>query len=126
MRPRLHLLAAPFAIAALVLPSPPTVAHHSFAMFDQTKEVQLHGVVREFQWTNPHVWVEIQVEGSGHKPAQWSIEASSPNSLMRHGWTSKSLAPGDPVTVSIHPLRTGAPGGSLIRLTLRSGAQLVN
>jgi hypothetical protein len=98
-------------------------AHHSFAMFDNTKEQTLVGTVKEFQWTNPHTWLQVMVDDGG-KQVEWSIEGSSPNGLARRGWTRTSFKPGDKVTVIIHPLKDGSNGGSYVKATLPDGRTL--
>jgi hypothetical protein len=107
-----------------VIVSLPVSAHHSFAMFDDTKEVTLKGTVHEFQWTNPHAWVLVDVAGAGGETEQWSVEMLSPNVLGRMGWKRNSLKPGDEVTVVIHPVRTGAKGGNMVSVRDKSGAQI--
>ena len=100
------------------------LAHHSFAMFDMTKQVTLEGTIKTFKWSNPHAWIEINVPKAGGDVEMWSVELTSPNNLMRVGWKRTSLKPGDKVTMIIHPLRTGAPGGSLAQVTLVDGTIL--
>jgi Family of unknown function (DUF6152) len=95
--------------------------HHSFAMFDQTKQVSMTGTVKEFQFTNPHSWVQLVVTPEAGAAQEWAIEALSPNVLVRSGWKKNSLKPGDKVTVLINPLRDGSFGGNLITITLPSG-----
>lgn len=104
-------------VAALVLTgvAAPASAHHSFAMYDQTRIVTLHGVVKTFQWTNPHalVWLQGSLTPNG-PPELWSVELStSPGNLARMGWSKRSLAAGDKVTIDINPLRDGRRSGSL-------------
>jgi hypothetical protein len=89
-------------------------AHHSFAMFDNEKEMTIEGVVKEFQWTNPHIWIQVNVTGADGKVTEWSIEGGSPNGLRRNGWSKSSLNAGDKVSVKIHPLKDGSPGGSFM------------
>jgi hypothetical protein len=101
-------------VAAMSLAAGPAFAHHSFAMFDAQKDVTLDGTVVEFQWTNPHSWVQVQAKDSSGKQVEWSIEMASPNSLARSGWKRTSLKAGDKVTLVIHPMRDGSPGGSLV------------
>lgn len=110
------------AIAAGV--AMPVQAHHSFAMFDNTKEKVLTGTIREFQWTNPHTWIQVTVPGANGKTEEWSIEGSSPNGLTRQGWKRNSLKPGDKVSVTIHPLKNGDKGGSFVSLTFADGRKL--
>jgi hypothetical protein len=96
-------------------------SHHSFAMFDLDKEVTLEGTVKEFQWTNPHVWLQIVVTDMQGKTTEWSLEAGAPGMLTRTGWKSSMLKADDKVTVVIHPLKSGAPSGSLVKVTLPNG-----
>jgi len=108
--------------AALAI-SAPVLAHHSFAMFDQKKVMTLNGTVHEFQWTNPHSWIELDVpQKSGAQ--RWSIELNSPNNLKRQGWKRDSIKPGDKVTVRIAPLRSGEHGGLFLDVKLPSGKVL--
>jgi len=112
------------ALAAAALPTSAS-AHHSFAMFDQTREVKLVGVVREFQYTNPHIWIQVVVPRSGNKPAtEWSIEGASVNTVKRMGWNRSIIKPGDKVTVIINPMKNGDNGGSLKSITLPDGKVL--
>ncbi len=94
-------------------------AHHSFAMFDQSKQVTLQGTLKELQWTNPHIWVQVIAKDpvSG-KDVEWSIEGGSPNGLTKRGWHHNSMKPGDQITMVIHPLKSGEHGGSLMNLTV--------
>lgn len=101
-------------------------AHHAFAMFDTSKEVTLDGTVKEFQWTNPHAWVQIMVRDAAGKEVEWAIEGSSPNNLSRFGWTRTSVKAGDRAQIVIHPMKNGQIGGSLVKITINGqvvGAQ---
>ena len=111
---RSALLALALASAAAA----PVLAHHSFAMFDSQKTVTLEGTVREFQWTNPHTWIQIVVKDPSGKDVEWSVEGGSPNGLSRDGWSRQSLKPGDKASVAIHPLKDGTNGGSLVSATV--------
>ena len=95
-------------------------AHHSFAMFDRTKTLALKAQVIEFQWTNPHAWIEVGVPGA-QGLEHWSIELNSPNNLTRQGWTRHMLKPGDAITIVINPMRSGAKGGLFYALTTAEG-----
>jgi hypothetical protein len=101
----------------------PALAHHSFAMFDQKKIVTLEGTVRQFQWTNPHAFIELEVT-NGNRTQRWSIELNSPNNLTRQGWRRSSLRPGDKITVRIAPLHNGHPGGLFLDLRKADGKVL--
>ena len=99
-------------------------AHHSFATFDQTQERTLVGTLKEVQWTNPHIWLQVLVKTPpSDDVVEWSIEGGSPNALSRHGWRRNSLNAGDPVEIVIHPLKDGSNGGSMIRVTV-NGKQI--
>ena len=111
------------ALAGAVLAGAPATAHHSFAMFDRDKSVTLTGSVREFQWTNPHAWVQMLVKDASGKDVEWSIEGASTINLTRQGWSRNSLKPGDRVVIVIHPLKDGSPGGSLVSATI-NGVEL--
>jgi hypothetical protein len=111
-----RLIFAAVAVAASL--AVPVGAHHSFAMFDNEKELTLEGIIKEFQWTNPHTWTQVLVKDESGKEVEWSIEGGSPNSLSRAGWKRTSIKPGDKATLVIHPLKNGSPGGSLMRITV--------
>jgi hypothetical protein len=113
--------AAALAAGQLLLP---VQAHHSFAMFDQTREVTLKGKIVDFQWTNPHAFIHVEVPAGGAADV-WEIELNSPNNLKRQGWKSDSIKPGDQVTLLANPLRDAAKkGGLFIKLTLANGTVL--
>jgi len=115
-------LAAGLALAAAATQAS---AHHSGSMFDPSKTETVQGVVRAFNWTNPHVNVEVMAEPEAGKAAQlWTLEASSPGVMGRSGWTKRSLNPGDRVTVTFSPLRDGGLGGSLRQVKLPDGKVL--
>ena len=100
-------------------------AHHSFAMFDTANPITIAGVVTTVQWTNPHVYIELDVpEGQGTK--HWTMELGSPSILMRGGWKFNSVKRGDKITAVVSPLRSGDPGSLLVRLTLPDGRVLGN
>jgi hypothetical protein len=117
----MRVLTLVLIIAVTAIASPFAWSHHSFAMFDLDKEVTLQGVVKEFQWTNPHVWLQIVVTDDKGATTEWSLEAGAPGMLTRTGWKSSMLKANDKVTVVIHPLKSGAPSGSLMRVTLPDG-----
>jgi len=104
----------------------PAFAHHSFAMFDATKNVTLQGTVKEFEWTNPHSWLRVMVndEKTG-KPVLWALELSSPARLTTMGMHSDSVHAGDVVLVTFHPMKDGTRGGQFIQATLPGGKQVV-
>lgn len=99
--------------AGVLATASPLRAHHSAAMFDDTKVVELEGTVKALQWTNPHVWLQILV-GEPGAVTEWSLEGGSPNSLSRRGWRSTTFEPGDVVTVRLNPMKDGTPAGAFI------------
>ena len=100
------------------------LAHHSFAVFDRTKKVTLTGTVREFQWTNPHTWIQVLVPNTTGDATEWGVECGSPNMMVRTGWKKTSLMPGDRITVIVNPLLDGRTNGSLVTATLADGTVL--
>jgi hypothetical protein len=111
---RASLMMAAWLAAAGAMLSPGTVtAHHSAAMFDDAKVLELTGTVKELQWTNPHIWLQVIVEQNGVK-TEWSLEGGSPNTLSRRGWRATSFKPGDVVTVRLNPMKDGSAAGGFI------------
>jgi len=122
-RASLHL--AGLLIAGTLAGALPALAHHSFAMFDFTKVITITGTVKEFQWTNPHVVLWVNVEGKDPKhPDVWWLEMTSPGNLTRTGWNRKALNAGDKVEVELNPLRDGKLGGALIKVTNSTTGQV--
>lgn len=109
-------------LAALALPAL-ALAHHSFAMFDMAKSVNYKGTVKEVQWTNPHVWVELEMSVDG-KNVVYSFEGAAIAVLKRVGWTKDTVKAGDVVTVVGHPYKDGRPGGSIDHLLLADGRKI--
>src|SRR4051794_1469470 len=99
----------------------PALAHHSFAMFEAGKRVEVAGTVKEFEWINPHVWLHVVVADPSGKPVQWSFEAGSPGQLTQTGWKPDTVAVGDKIIVAFHPLKDGSHGGQLLSVTLPGG-----
>jgi hypothetical protein len=111
-------------MGSLVL-SGAAMAHHSFAMFDRSKEVELkQAVVARWQWTNPHIWLDVIIPVGKVHAGRYSIEGGSTGLLRRQGWEKNSLKPGDKITVYYSPLKSGQPGGSLLAVVLANGQTL--
>ena len=92
-------------------------------MFDKAQVVELTATVIEFQWTNPHVWIEIETV-SNDEIVQWSIEGLGPNSLFRMGWRPNSFEPGDVITIRFNPMRDGSNAGGFVGAKLGDGSTL--
>ena len=101
----------------------PALAHHSYAMFDMQKTVVLDASVTRFKWQNPHAFIEADVAVNGGSE-HWAIEMTSPNNLAQEGWKRTSLKQGDRVRIWVHPLRSGARGGSYAGVRLADGSTL--
>jgi hypothetical protein len=118
MRRRLAILAS----LGTILFAQDAYAHHAYAMFDVNKEVVLHGLVKDYQWTSPHVWMDLMIRDASGREMEWPIEGASP-SIMRHfGWTRESMKPGDQIEMVIHPRKDGVMGGSLITAVVNGQA----
>jgi len=111
------------ACAVLVATSGAAIAHHSFAMFDQENPIELVGTVQEFKYTSPHTYLLLAVKGEDGSTVIWNLEGQAPSLLARDGWSSQTLKPGDEIIITIHPLRSGAPGGAwnVIRAKFKDG-----
>src|SRR5580704_14488635 len=94
-----------FAGLAILLSAVPMLAHHAFSAFDMSKTATVSGVMKEFQWINPHSWIQLMVTDASGTAVEWCIEMGSPSSLVRQGWKPKTLKPGDQITLTIHQLR---------------------
>ena len=99
-------------------------AHHSPAMFDMQKRVTLTGTVREFQWTNPHSYIQLVVKDKAGKDVEWSLEMAAPTYLYNNGWRPSTLKRGDTIVATIAPLAKGTPGGLVIMVTTADGRKL--
>ena len=98
-------------------------AHHSGAGVDRTRTITITGVVKEFRWTNPHSWIDLEVTDAKGATV-WSVEMNPPPYLVRSGWKSSTLKPGDKVSVTLNPIRTGEPGGIFVSVKLADGRVL--
>jgi hypothetical protein len=117
----LRLRVTPLLLAALWCAV--AAAHHSFSMFDATKSISQKGIVKELEWTNPHVWLHLSVQEKG-KDVVYSYEGAAIAVLKRVGWLKDSIKAGDVVTVVGHPYKDGRPGGSIDHLVLADGRKL--
>ena len=102
-------------------------AHHSFAMFDQEHPVDMVGTVHEFKFTSPHTFILLKVKGTDGAEVIWNLEGGAPSGLVRDGWNSKTLKPGDELAIKVDPLRSGAPGGAwnAARVKFKDGKPIV-
>ena len=99
------------------------VAHHSGAMFDHTRTVTLKGTVKEFQYTNPHSWLLVDVKNSDGTVTTWGFEAEGPSTLTRAGIRRSDFAPGTEITITGNPMKDGRPAAAWVRATRGDGKQ---
>jgi len=113
------------ALAALAIAPLAAFGHHSFAMFDTTKEVELKNAkVVEWQWTSPHTWLYLLVPNGTASPDKYSIEGGNPGALRREGYGKGTFQADDKVTVYVNPLKSGEKGGALVAVVLPDGKML--
>ena len=121
---RMKLKSVWLAGTALILFAVPAVAHHSFAMFDADKTMEVKATVKELEWTNPHSYLVVVATDEQGKTIEWSLETNSPGKLARIGWRANSVTEGDKIMVTFHPLKDGGPGGQLVSVVLPDGMAL--
>lgn len=114
-------------LAGILLAPGAALAHHSFAMFDQEHKSEREGVVKEFRFSAPHVFLMLEIKDKDGTSNVWALEGEAPTALVREGWSAKSLKPGDEVKLIVAPLRSGAAGGSWVikDTTFRDGSPVV-
>ncbi|HTX24545.1 MAG TPA: DUF6152 family protein [Steroidobacteraceae bacterium] len=122
----LSILSLPLACGAALMAAGPIFAHHSFAMFDHDHQIKLTGTVAYFQWTNPHVYIELEADQGGGATKHYTIECANPGILDRAGWKWNMIKRGDRITAIIAPLRSGQAGGLLKQVTLADGRKFGN
>lgn len=113
------------AVAGIVaLTAGPVQAHHSFAMFDMAKTVTVTGTVRQFQWTNPHSYIQLMAKDAAGHDVEWSMEMGAPMYLYARGWRPSTIKAGMRITVTLHPLRNGQPGGVVTEVATPDGTPI--
>jgi len=123
--PRQSLWMHLIGLAAVVaLGTQPVCAHHSFAMYDNGKQITIEGVVKELQWTNPHVWIQVLVPNAKGGQDEWSVECTSVNFMVRRGFSKTTIKAGDQISVSLTPLKDGSHGGAFKGVNSLNGAPL--
>ena len=121
----MRIIGVPLLTVVWILSSNTAQAHHSYAMFDTNQVVTTTGVLRIVEWTNPHVWLWVDVEGE-KGTVTYGFETLSPGQLMRdYGWDKRMLKVGNKVTVDYAPLKSGQPGGALVKIVFSDGRSLL-
>jgi len=116
---RLNRLLTCFALLPIV-----AAAHHSPSMFDNSRQLTLSGTVREFQWTNPHSYIQLIVTGDDGSEQEWSLEMGASVYLYNQGWRPATVVAGDTITATVVPLRNGSRGGLLMDVMTADGERL--
>jgi hypothetical protein len=124
MKNRIHLLAV--VLIPLAFAVPRVAAHHSNVAFAVETVLTANGVVKEWQWTNPHTWLILTIDDGKGGRAEWAMEGRAPSVLLRAGWSRTVLKPGDKVTVHYSPSKDGSKVGMIARVTLADGRVLPN
>ena len=114
-----------FTMVVVMASGGAVAAHHSFAPFNMQAEKTIIGTIKQFDWTNPHTWIWIDVPDGQGGTATWAIEGMSPNYLGRRGWTKSTLKFGDKVTIIVRPMRDGSKGGMFVRAMMSDGRVLL-
>ena len=112
---------AALVFAALVASSSALSAHHSFSAFNMQSEATITGTVKQVDWTNPHIWIWVDVENEDGVVETFAFEGMSPNYLERRGWTRRTLEAGDQVTITFRPMVNGENGGMFVRGEMPDG-----
>src|SRR4051812_47536731 len=111
---------------ALVSLAAPALAHHSFAMFEREKYASVAGTVKEYEWTNPHVWIHVTAPDAQGKMVEWGFEMQSIAQDTRAGWRADTVKPGDKIKIEYHPLNDGSPGYMLTHAHIANDSRLAS
>jgi len=104
----------------------PAGAHHSFAMFDNEHQTKIEGTVTKFEWTNPHVYIQLAVMDAGGQVRNYAVECANPGILNRVGWKFNIVKPGDKVKLIVAPLRDNPTAGGLLHEMVLPDGRVVN
>jgi len=119
------LFTALMGLGVLVMMATPNLAHHSAAMFEQTKTITVEGVVKEWQLTNPHSWLLVEVTGKDGKVVVWGFEAEGPSTLLRAGIKPSDLKAGTKLTITGRPMKDGQPAAIWESAVRADGKKLI-
>jgi hypothetical protein len=121
MRLAYKMMLSALAAAGLLVSLQPAFAHHSGAEFDASKTIEITGTIKEFQFKNPHTWIQVLVDDGKGQQVEWSLEWGAPNSLGRQGYRPSTFPPGAKVTMRLHPMRNGGPAGNFVGAKFADG-----
>lgn len=119
-----NILMACLVVGGIVGGASSALAHHSYSAFNMDKSITVNGTVKKMDWSNPHSWIWLDVANDQGVVETWGIEGMSPNYLARRGWTRTTLQPGDKLSVTLHPLRSGDKGGSFVSAKRSDGSPI--
>jgi len=122
----IRAVVAAVVLAAVVVQAVPVQSHHSNVAYEVTKVITVTGVVKEFQWVNPHTWLNVIVDDGKGSKVTWAAEGRAPSILLRAGWTRSSLKAGETVTVDMSPAKDGSHTAIIARVTKADGTILSN
>lgn len=114
-------LGAVVVLTSLLAAPSPLVAHHGAATFDITAETTLKGTVTEWLWFNPHCFLKFDVKDESGKVTNWAVESGNPTDMTKRGWSRVSFKPGDEVSVTLQPSKSGQPVGRIMAVTVTNG-----
>jgi hypothetical protein len=121
---KIHILTAAALLA--LLSAAPAFSHHSNVAFEVTKVITVTGVVKDFQWVNPHTWIVLTVDDGKGGKVEWKCEGRAPGVLSRAGWSRHSVTPGEMVTIDMSPSKDGSKVSLIARVTKADGTILPN
>jgi|APSaa5957512535_1039671.scaffolds.fasta_scaffold101890_2 hypothetical protein len=114
------------ALLLLFLPVGYVTAHHSAGMFDRDQRIETQAVVKEFEWTYPHIWIQVNITNSENIVEEWSIEGGVPSHLYRRGWRPGTFKAGDNITIVFNPMGDGGKAGLFVGAILADGNVIGN
>jgi Family of unknown function (DUF6152) len=121
VKPKLLMICA---LAGSLIVSVPLFAHHGNAAFDVGKRVTVKGTVTDWVWANPHCWLKFDVKDDKGNVAHWVAETNNAPDMIERGWSKNTFKPGDEVTVTVEPVKSGNPVGRVVAVVLPNGQNL--
>ena len=118
------MLVTALIVAAGILISLPLAAHHGGASILSGKQVTMKATVTDWQWTNPHCLLKFDFKDESGKVVQWVAETPAPSTIYPFGYRKDSMKPGDQITITLNPVKSGVPAGSIVRIMLPDGTTL--